>query len=83
MHKTSNIYDKVCHPVSINGNIGDAILIKVQPKFKLDCNYHVLYRVNEVIKVKLVNDPHGEAILLYKKFQNVKTFSREPILVLC
>ena len=34
-------YDKACHPVLIN--IGDAVLIKAQSKFKLDRNYHGPY----------------------------------------
>ena len=50
-------YDKGCHPVSVE--VGDTVLVKVQPKFKLDCIYHGPYRVYEVtgtnVKVKPVS----------------------------
>ena len=38
-------YDKRSHPVTIKA--GDTVFVKVQPKFKLDRNYHGPYRVYE------------------------------------
>ena len=55
-------YDKNSHPASVK--VGDAVFVKVQPKFKLDHNYHGPYRVYEVTetnaKVKPVNNPNVE-----------------------
>ena len=55
-------YDKGCHPVSVE--VEDTVLVKVPPKFKLDCTYHGPYRVYEVtgtnVKVKPVSTPDAE-----------------------
>ena len=55
-------YDKGCHPVSVE--VGDTVLVKVPPKFKLDRTYHGPYRVYEVtgtnVKVKPVSTPDVE-----------------------
>ena len=56
-------YDKVSHPVSIE--VGDIVFVKVQPKFKLDRNFHGPFRVYEVTgtnaKVKPVTNPDVES----------------------
>ena len=56
-------YDKASRPVSIK--IGDAVFVKTQPKFKLDCTFHGPFRVYEVtdinVKVKPVTNPDTES----------------------
>ena len=56
-------YDKACHPVTIE--VGDTVIIKVQPKFKLDRTFHGPFRVYEVTgtnaKVKPVTNPEVES----------------------
>ena len=56
-------YDKRSHPVTIKA--GDTVFVKVQPKFKLDRNYHGPYRVYEAtdtnVKVKPVSSPDAES----------------------
>ena len=64
MHKSQKKqYDKRSHPVTIKA--GDTVFVKVQPKFKLDCNYHGPYRVYEAtdtnVKVKPVSSPDAES----------------------
>ena len=56
-------YDKSSHPVTIKAR--DTVFVKVQPKFKLDRNYHGPYRVYEAtdtnVKVKPVSSPDAES----------------------
>ena len=56
-------YDKASHAVSIE--VGDIVFVKVQPKFKLDRNFHGPFRVYEVTgtnaKVKPVTKPDVES----------------------
>ena len=56
-------YGKAYCPVSIE--VGDTVVVKTQPKFKLDRNFHGPFRVYEVtgsnVKVKSVTNPDVES----------------------
>ena len=72
MHKNLK-RNKSSHPVTIKA--GDTVFVTVQPKFKLDRNYHGPYRVYEATKPVSSPDAESKTISLQQVSKCKGSFS--------